>query len=276
MTNERFKLTNLNFYLVFKVGIAQWKSIKLWLWWLQVQVLLSTLIKIQNNIIWLKFYLKKDLNFLPVTNDLHLFKKYKLDDFIQFDLIDTINNKLLENFLIYYAIKKEKISINENKNWYIYIYFCLYSYALTYSRIENQLNMDYKILLINNKKNQLFTSILKNNKLFKSLSTGYILNYLDITKKSLKRQTSSYLIQLKALIKIIDNFFNNDVFLINILGTKKNFFKWLNFLKIKSKSLKVLIYLYTPSIYQYPLKVKKIKSIKKRLKKKYIYKENLI
>lgn len=141
----------------------------------------------------------------------------------------------------------------------------------------NTLNkINYKVVLLNNKQNQLFISFLKDFKFLKGFSTGYVLSYLDLFKKNLRRKSSSYILQLKLVLNIIEKCFINDFFVFNIIGTKKNFFKWLNFLKIKIKNFKVLLYVYTPSIFNKPIKIKKVKAIKKRLKKKYLYQDSMI
>jgi hypothetical protein len=102
---------------------------------------------------------------------------------------------------------------------------CLHSYVNTFNLLTNDYSTNYNTLLLNNKKNQLFVSILKNGLFFKAFSTGYILTYLELIKKSLKRQSSSYILLLKTILKMIENFFIKDLFLFNIVGTKKNFFK---------------------------------------------------
>jgi hypothetical protein len=101
----------------------------------------------------------------------------------------------------------------------------IFSYITYFNFNENEKIIKYNTIVLNNKKNQLFISILKNNKFFKSFSTGYVLIYLDLLKKSLKKQTSSYILLLKIFLKMIENFFIKDLFLFNIIGTKKNFFK---------------------------------------------------
>jgi len=194
-----------------------------------------------------------------------------------FDSIELENQYFLYNFIIFFNQNKNTIFIyNKNKILFLYNYICLNSYVLNFSFFIKNKSIDYKSIILNNKKNQLFISFLKSTKFFKSFSTGYILTYLELLKKSLKRQNSSYILQLKVILKMIDTFFIKDVFLFNIIGTKKNFFKWLNFLKIKTQILKVLVYIYTPSVFNTPIKIKKIKSIKKRLKKKYLYQESMI
>lgn len=195
----------------------------------------------------------------------------------KFDFFENYNKNLLKNYLIYFnQNKKRKLFIKKNQIFYVYVYICINSYITNFNLSFNDFIADYKIIKFNIKNNQLFASLLKDTKLFKSFSTGYILNYLELFKKSLKKQTSSYIMLMKILLKIIEKFFLNDILLLNIVGTKKNFFKWLNFLKLKSNHLKILIYIYSPSIFNSPIKIKKIKSIKKRMKKKYLYNENMI
>lgn len=162
-------------------------------------------------------------------------------------------------------------------NFFLYMDFVMGYYFLKLPyKITNYINDNNQTIIINNKKNQLFVSFLQNFNFFKSMSTGYTLHYLKIFKKTLRRKLSSFILQLKVILNIIEKNFNNNFFIFQIKGTKKNFFKWLNFLKIRVQNLKVLFYLYTPQLRYMNFGLKKIKSIKKRLKKKYIYNENLI
>ena len=223
------------------------------------------------------FYTNKEIKKTNQVNIDLFYIKLNKDSFIDLNFIEVNNNLLLQNFIHY--VKQNKKTITFNKSgmiFYVYIYMCIHSYITYFGLIENEKLFNYNTVIINNTKNQLFISILKNNNFFKSFSIGYILMYLDLIKKSLKKQTSSYILLLKIILKMIENFFIKDLFLFNIVGTKKNFFKWLNFLKLKTVNLKTLIYIYTPSIFQTPIKIKKIKSIKKRLKKKYLYNETMI
>jgi len=206
-----------------------------------------------------------------------IYIKLNTNYFTDFNIFEETNKLLLQNF-IYYIKQNQKVNTYNKNNMivYVYIYISIYSYITYFGLTENEKLMNYNSIIINNKKNQLFISILKNHNFFKSFSTGYVLIYLDLLKKSLKKQTSSYILLLKLILKMIENFFIKDIFLFNIIGTKKNFFKWLNFLKLKTVNLKTLLYIYTPDIFQTPIKIKKIKSIKKRLKKKYLYSETMI
>ena len=160
---------------------------------------------------------------------------------------------------------------------FLYINFFIQSYVEKINVLkQTTININYNVVIINNKRNQLIITLLKELEILKSFSTGYIVNYLGLFKKNLRRKLSSFILQIKFLLGLIDKFYLRNFFIFNIVGTKKNFFKWLNFLKFKLIGLKVLIYVYSPSIFNNPIKIKKIKSIKKRLKKKYLYQDVMI
>ena len=160
-------------------------------------------------------------------NNLFSFYTKLKDNFItNFFLVDDSNQRLLQHFIQY--IKQNKNAHNYlkyNQLVHIYIYMCIHSYITSFDLINIENKMNYNTIILNNKNNQLFISIIKNTTFFKSFSTGYILLYLDLVKKSLKKQTSSYILLLKLLLKMIETFFIKDLFLFNIVGTKKNFFK---------------------------------------------------
>lgn len=146
------------------------------------------------------------------------------------------------------------------------------SFGLTFLETLNFTNRN-QLILINNKNKQIFITIIRNAEFLISMSTGTCLKFLNLQKKELKRKVSSFILQIKLLINVINDCYTYDWLFVNIIGTKKNFFRWLNFLKYTLLKAKVLIYVYTPALFQAPIKVKKIKSIKRRLKKKYLYKE---
>lgn len=187
------------------------------------------------------------------------------------------------NNLVFELLQSSKLLIKINKNkisrYFIFSTFYLNLFVLKSFFKTNIFNIQTlfdknQIVIINNKNTQIFTTLLKNNLIIKSFSTGFVLTFFKLFKKCLRRKLTSFVLQLKMLINMIDKFYIDDFFVFNIKGTKKNFFKWLNFLKFNIKNFKVLLYVYTPSVFYYPVKIKKIKSIKKRMKKKYLYSED--
>jgi len=131
------------------------------------------------------------------------------------------------------------------------------------------------IVLFNNKKNLRCNIILEKNTV-NSFTMGFILNYINTFKKELRKKKNSKTLLVKFVIKVLDNIYSNFNLIIKILGMSKNFYKWLNFFKLSSKlsineRKKHLYYIFQPSLNLGAKNEKKIKSIKKRLKKKYIY-----
>jgi len=133
-----------------------------------------------------------------------------------------------------------------------------------------------QIVVINNNRRQLFISFLKNMNLLRSFSTGYILRFMEIFKKELRTKMSSFILTIKTIFSIIEKFFIKSFFVFHVKGTKKNFFKWLNFFRIKLDKLRAVFYLYSPLLRIGNHGVKKIKSIKRKFKKKYIYGESFV
>jgi hypothetical protein len=132
-----------------------------------------------------------------------------------------------------------------------------------------------KLILINNTKTQIFTSFFNVLYFIRSISTGYVLTFFQDLKKNIKRKLFSFVLQLKVVINVINKCFPDNNIIFQIKGTKKNFFKWLNFLRVKTRLFNVFFYIYTPKINLTRGDIKKIRSIKRRMKKKYIYKEDL-
>ena len=210
-------------------------------------------------------------------------KKRKKEKFLfwGFDInLDNSVNEFAQNYLTNIKILNniEKYTMTKKLNLiFLYINFFIQSYVEKINVLkQTTINIHYNVVIINNKRNQLIITLLKGLEILKSFSTGYIVNYLGLFKKNLRRKLSSFILQIKFLLGLIDKFYLRNFFIFNIIGTKKNFFKWLNFLKFKLVGLKVLVYVYSPSIFNNPIKIKKIKSIKKRLKKKYLYQDVMI
>lgn len=169
---------------------------------------------------------------------------------------------LKKNYLNSFSTFYSNIMLRRN-------FFGLKFFNLNFFANNNQL------ILINNNTNQLYITLLRNNKYLISFSTGATLYFLQMFQKKLKKSIKSFVLQMKVLTSLLNNLYPKDWLIFNVFGTKKNFFKWLNFLKYSLNNPKILLYIYTPNMFQTPIKIKKIKSIKRKFKKEYVYNEKL-
>jgi len=227
------------------------------------------------------------------NNQLHIlqnniYKNYKLNDIISIKKIifkykntNTTNlNKNIKKFIQllicvnqFFKISSILKNILKNDNYKnilnLYSHYTTnnkknYFYLLSIKYLKNK-----PIILIIKYQSQLHSCILKNSKLIKSITNGIFLKKLELEKCQKKNDKLSLLnlkecyntaIQLKQT--------ENDFFLINIKNTNTKIFKILNFFKKKIQYTYTLIY-FTPAINYSYVKFKKIKSIKRKLTKKY-------
>lgn len=131
-------------------------------------------------------------------------------------------------------------------------------------------NIDYNVykysLVFKLKKKQLYSFINKNGKIIFQISNGCILRKLNVTKKSSKKEIKISLANIKTIAdhKFI-KFQQNIIIIIN--GLRSNSHKIINNLKKYFHKNHLLII--KPVISFSNFRFKKIKSIKRKLKKKY-------
>lgn len=165
------------------------------------------------------------------------------------------------------------------KNFFFFIYLKFFTnqkFQINTISLKPLFDFKLKLLIFNTLKKQIFVSFLNRLRFIRSISTGFALTFFENLKKQSKTKISSFLLQLKVILTIIQKCYFFDFLIVQIKGSKKNFFKWLNFMKTQLALKKVLLYVYTPSLNLTRNNLKKIRSIKKNLKKKYIYTEKLI
>lgn len=190
--------------------------------------------------------------------------------------INTLQNLILKK-------KKFKkynftLTLNKLKISKFYIIF-LYNFLYNYTAIKKNINMFYSsvkvnyIMLINFKNKQLKFNVLDLNLKKKFVySVGLILKILDLYKKSNRRATG----MVKHLVNFILKKYYflefeklNKVFLI-VKGLRKNFIKLLYFFKLIIAKFNVNLFYINPLKSFNLKKIKKHRSIKKRVYKKLI------
>jgi hypothetical protein len=129
--------------------------------------------------------------------------------------------------------------------------------------------------VIDNRHLQLFSHFYNLSGLFKTFSTGFFLKFFKIFKKELKKRLTSTILHLRSFLAILSRHYGAYYFLAFLRGSKKKFFSIFNLKKYKIENFNLLFYFFVPSVSISKKKIKKIRSIKKRLKKKYMYQEKL-
>lgn len=189
-----------------------------------------------------------------------------------------INTKNRENLSYYestYSVKKSFYSFNLYNNKKIIYILNLYSNLnlkkFNQIKKENYFNNFIKHMIIifdlRNTKPRIF--IINNNKCVFTLTSGIIYKKMQMKEKKIKKTEKMFNIMVKTTIMNLKKRFNCKKFIVNVIGTRYNLSNSVLYIK-KNFDNKNIIFLYSPSINHNNLKVKKVKSIKRRLKKRII------
>jgi hypothetical protein len=182
------------------------------------------------------------------------FKKIKLNLFLYYDFLKIENNIFLKN--------KKKFNLLS-----IYINYFFYKNK---KNNFNKLGLKkYAILVINTTKKKTFVSFIRKNKSILNLTPGIITKKLDIKEKNAKKSFKILNLMIKTTINNVKKIYNPINYVIQIKGTKSNLNQLLNLLRVRLDFKKVFL-IYTPIIGYNTLRFKKVRSIKKKLKKKFI------
>jgi hypothetical protein len=182
-------------------------------------------------------------------------KKIKII-FKKFNIKKNSDMLLINNFIKFF---KKKINLSKVKINYINI-------LLKNSKINN-LKKNFLKLLIILKKKQTYVSISLNFLKKIHNTNGIFLKKNGILEKSRKKDSKTSILNVKESVKYLKKFKDNN-FIIVIIKNVKPFLNKINKIlknEIK-KNCKIII---TPKIPFYKNKFKRVKSIKRRLRKKY-------
>jgi hypothetical protein len=167
-------------------------------------------------------------------------------------------NKLIKELRLYTNYKRYNI-INLYANYYIL-------------KTHNLVKFNYKkfvIIIINILKKKIFITLIKNNKLILNLSPGIITKKLEINNKNAKKNLKIINLMIKTIINNFKKLYKSEYYFIQIKGAKNNIYTILNLLKIRV-NLKKTYFIFSPFINYNNYKFKKIRSIKRKLRKKFI------
>ena len=223
-----------------------------------------------------------------------LYEGYKWEYSIDliFDIENTILNKNNNLLCLYYGNLLTKVlsifrkttsfpdNLNYIYNWYnLYYINCILNKNLTDKNNKN-LYEKHNLIVINFKSKQLRINILSTKNKILNLSVGRVLATLKIKEKSKKKTNKGE----RLLLEYLNNFFVKTIKLYGI--SRLSILKIVNgriktklsnsLLKKLNQTFKITKIVYDYKISNNFLKLKKIRSIKKRIKKKIIKQENTI
>lgn len=212
-----------------------------------------------------KSQLSKNLNKFAATNlignKLKLLKsmnniKFKftelflnLSEMLKFSNLFNLKNKKLFNHIYYYnKINYNKLKIIKNKNYYS-----------NYNKI---------ILILDTRPIKPKIFLIFKNKCILTLTSGIIYKKLNMKKKKTKKSEKMLNLMLKSVyIKIQQTVLCKNI-IIHLKGTKSNIFNVLVSVSNNFKDKNIFM-MYSPKIGFNKYKFKKLKSIKRRLRKRF-------
>ena len=215
---------------------------------------------------------------------------YLIDSVFEVNILDLSKNsnllclnysKVMQNILIIFretTLFSDKI--NFENNWY-YLY---YINSLFKKNLSDNLNLDvfekYNLITISFKKKQIRLNILSFKNKVLNLTVGRVLASLNILDKSKKKTNKGE----RLLVEYLVNFFlktkkfygNAKLATLKIINGRPNLKVNNNILKLLNKEFKISKLIYDYKIANSFLKLKRMRSIKKRIKKRIIKMENVI
>ena len=194
---------------------------------------------------------------------------------------NTILLNLLKNFLNIYSkyidkLKNLKIDgkfFNKNKNnnlYHPYNYYLELNF-LKLKKIKNNnyyKNSENIIFIIDMRFSKSRIFLINKDKCLFGITSGLIYKKLNLKQKKIKKTEKMLNLMLKSAVMKAQKTINFKKCIIHLKGTKSNIFNILVLIQ-KNLAKKQISFLYSPYISYGRFKFKKIKSIKKRLRKKF-------
>lgn len=205
--------------------------------------------------------LKKILNVFLINNNKKLLLRLKRN----LNTEKILKNKFIDLFYRFFTIK------SKIKNSFIFKFYNSINLNKLNQINKNNyfLNFNKKLIIIIDIRNiKPRIVVINNNKCILTLSTGIIFKKMQMKEKSIKKTQKMFNIMMKLVSTNLKKKINCNNYIIHIKGTKSKLLNILVFIK-KSFINNNLFFLYSPRI-DYKIKFKKIKSIKRRLKKKFV------
>jgi len=174
----------------------------------------------------------------------------------------------MENYLFLHNISKGSIS----KLSFAYVFYYIIKFNRKYTIKKNFFKKFFyhNILTFNFTKKKISATLTYQNRLISYVSPGIFTKKLGIEAKKSKKSTKVMNVLAKAIVKTCLNNENSHKLVVQIKGTKLSFFKVIDFIKITIKKYTDAYFVYTPVISNNNSRFKKVRSLKKNFRKKFL------
>jgi len=128
----------------------------------------------------------------------------------------------------------------------------------------------HNVLTFNFTKKKAYATLTYQNRLISYVTPGIFTKKLGIEIKKTKKSNKVLNILCKSIVRTCLKNENSHKLVVQIKGTKISFYKIIDFIKLSIKKYTDAYFIYTPTISNNNFRFKKIRSLKKNFRKKYL------
>lgn len=185
-----------------------------------------------------------------------------------------VSLKEFNNFLKYVILKNFKNSYNLSPGSSKILELVEYYQSINFTKFKKLKNNEYyqnsgnMLMMVDMRKSKPRIFLISKDKCILSLTSGIVYKKLELKQKKIKKTEKMLNLMLKAVSSSINKWGVLKNFLIHLKGTRSNIFNVLVLIEKNFKNKNISL-LYSPHISFGNFKFKKVKSIKRRLRKKF-------
>lgn len=171
-----------------------------------------------------------------------------------------------------YVFISDLVKTNLNNYMFLYVLYYVNKFNKKYVIKKNFFKKFFyhNVLTFNFTKKKMFATLTYQDKLVSYVTPGIFTKKLDIDAKKTKKSNKILNILCKSIAKTCLNNENSHKLVVQIKGTKISFYKIIDYIKITIKRYTDAYFIYTPVISSNNKRFKKIRSLKKNFRKKFL------